>query len=233
MSGDAEPPLIEVRRLEAGYGRARILDGLEFTVAAGESVALIGPNGSGKSTTFKALAGLLEQRRGSVRLAGTELIRRPAHAIARLGLGYVPEERRIFTRLTVAENLAVARQAPRPGLAPWTPERLFRLFPPLAGLQRRQGGEISGGEQQMLAIARALMGNPRLLLLDEPGEGLAPKIVDQLIDALVALRGQGLTLLLAEPDPGFARAVASRALRLERGRLVAEGSVAAVMDDPG
>src|SRR3954470_12573489 len=153
--------MLEARSLSAGYGRAQILFRLDLEVDRGEVVALLGRNGAGKSTTLKALMGLIETRSGEVRCEGTRMDRLPPHEIARLGLGYVPEDRRIFTDLTVAENLEVGRQPPRPGVAAWTPERLFGLFPALAGMRERQAARMSGGEQQMLTIARTLMGNPQ------------------------------------------------------------------------
>src|SRR4051812_7199896 len=166
--------MLEVRSLSAGYGRAQILFGLDLEVDRGEVVALLGRNGAGKSTTLKALMGLIETRSGEVRFEGTRIDRRPPHEIARLGLGYVPEDRRIFTDLTVAENLEVGRRLPRAGRAAWTPERLFAVFPNLAEMRGRSAGQMSGGEQQMLAIARTLMGNPDAVLLTNPPRALRP-----------------------------------------------------------
>ncbi|BFL63584.1 ABC transporter ATP-binding protein [Roseomonas mucosa] len=209
--------MLEVADLVSGYGRARILRGLSFRIGAGELVMLLGRNGAGKSTTLRTVMGLLRAEGGSIRLAGQEIAGWEPHRIARAGLGYVPEERRIFADLTVMENLEVGRQAPRAGLPAWTPERLFGLFPNLGQMRDRPGGRMSGGEQQMLTIARTLMGNPRLLLLDEPGEGLAPVIVEQMAQAVLRLKAEGLTILLAEQNPHFAGGVADRAVVLEKG----------------
>jgi branched-chain amino acid transport system ATP-binding protein len=223
--------MLAVENLHAGYGGARILRGVSFAIAPGEVLVLLGRNGAGKSTVMKALVGLVPPTAGRIVFAGQDVAGWEPHRIARLGLGYVPEERRIFPELTVAENLEVGRRAPRDRRAPWTPERLFALFPNLGPLRERAGARISGGEQQMLAIARTLMGNPRLLLLDEPSEGLAPVIVDQMAAAIAALKAEGVTVLLAEQNLAFAARVAERAAILETGRLVWEGTVAALMAD--
>ena len=223
--------MLEVADLVSGYGRARILRGLSFRVGAGEPVMLLGRNGAGKSTTLRTVMGLLRAESGSIRLAGQEIAGWEPHRIARAGLGYVPEERRIFADLTVMENLEVGRQAPRAGLPAWTPERLFALFPNLGQMRDRPGGRMSGGEQQMLTIARTLMGNPRLLLLDEPGEGLAPVIVEQMAQAVLRLKAEGLTILLAEQNPHFAGGVADRAVVLEKGQAVWSGTPEALAAD--
>jgi branched-chain amino acid transport system ATP-binding protein len=223
--------MIEVRGLTAAYGRAQILFGLDFQAQAGEVLVLLGRNGAGKSTTLKSLMGLVPARGGEVRLQGERIDALPAHRIARCGLGYVPEDRRIFTDLTVRENLEVGRLPPRAGSAPWTPKRLFGLFPGLEAMQSRLGARMSGGEQQMLAIARTLMGNPRVLLLDEPAEGLAPIVVDHLAAAILALKTEGMCILLSEQNLRFARRVADRACLLERGRIRASGTLEAVQPD--
>jgi branched-chain amino acid transport system ATP-binding protein len=210
--------MLEVRGLEAAYGRATILFDISFDVGSGEAVALLGRNGAGKSTTLKAIAGWLKPRGGDIRLDGRRIDGAPSYRIARAGLGFVPEGRRIFTGLTVAQNLEVGRREARAGV-PWTLQRLFSLFPALAELRDRRGGQISGGEQQMLAIARTLMGNPTLLLLDEPGEGLAPLVIAQLAAALRALKQAGVAILLAEQSLVLAAAVADRACVLESGQL--------------
>ena len=209
----------EAHGLEAGYGRARVLFGVSLEARAGEVVALLGRNGAGKSTTLKTMMGLVPARAGEVRLDGRRIDRLETHEIARLGVAYVPEERRIFTDLTVAENIEVGRQARRPGAPEWTEERLYALFPPLARMSRRRAGSLSGGEQQMLCIARSLAGNPRAILLDEPSEGLAPVIVEQVAKAIGGLKEAGAAVLLAEQSRAFSRRVADRSYTLEKGRI--------------
>jgi len=215
--------MLEVRALGAAYGKAQVLFGLDFTARAGEVLVLLGRNGAGKSTALKRIMGLLPPRAGEIRFDGVRIDAWPPHRIARLGLGYVPEERRIFTDLTVRENLEVGRQAPRSAAAYWTPEKLFELFPNLGRMQDRLGGRMSGGEQQMLAVARTLMGNPRAILLDEPAEGLAPIVVGQVAAAVRELKAQGLCVVLSEQNVRFAREVADRACLLEQGRAVVSG----------
>jgi branched-chain amino acid transport system ATP-binding protein len=219
--------LLEIRDLDAWYGRAQILFGVSLSVEAGEAAVLIGRNGAGKSTLMKCIIGLEAERRGVIRFDGADLIGAPTHNIARRGIGYVPEDRRIFMDLTVDENLRVGRLPQREDeRAPWTPEAAFELFPPLAAMRERKGGQMSGGEQQMLTIARALMGNPRFLLLDEPSEGLAPVIVEVIAGAIAKLKARGVGLLLSEQNLHFARAVADRAFVLDRGRIRFAGTLA-------
>ncbi len=224
-------PLLEVQSLNAWYGAAQILFDVGLQVGPGEVVALMGRNGAGKSTTLKSIAGLMERTRGQMRFMGQDMARWPAHRIARAGLGYVPEDRRIFTELTVLENLEVGRQPPRRWpdgrAAPhWTPERLFALFPNLGEMPERPGGRMSGGEQQMLTVARTLMGQPLLVLLDEPSEGVAPLIVEQMAAMIVELKKQGLSVLLSEQNVPFAAAVSDRAYVLEKGQVRFAGSMA-------
>ena len=223
--------VLEVEGLRAGYGPAEILFGISLKLARGEVAALMGRNGAGKSTTLKAIMGLLPPRAGQVRFAGQEIAGLPAFRIARLGLGYVPEDRRIFTDLTVAENLEVGRRAAR-GHAAWTPERLFEIFPNLAAMRGRRAAAMSGGEQQMLAIARTLMGNPEAVLLDEPSEGLAPVILELMADAVLSMKREGFAVLLSEQNFDFAAAVADRAYVIERGEIRYDGSMAALDADP-
>jgi branched-chain amino acid transport system ATP-binding protein len=208
---------LEVKRLSAGYERARVLFDIDLEARAGEVVALLGANGAGKSTTLKAIMGLVPPSSGAIFFNGRALRGLEPYEIARLGLGYVPEDRRIFTDLTVAENIEVARQAPRPGAPAWNEERLFQLFPALGTLRDRRGGRMSGGEQQMLCIARTLAGNPSAVLLDEPSEGLAPLVVDQVARAILEIKRAGVTILLAEQSRHFAGRVADRAYVLEKG----------------
>lgn len=223
--------MLAVEGLHSFYGRAHILQGVSFAVAAGQVLVLLGRNGAGKSTTMKSLIGLVRPARGRIRFGGAEIAGWEPHRIARAGLGYVPEERRIFTELSVLENLEVGRQPARDGRPAWTVEALFALFPNLAELRHRAGGRMSGGEQQMLTIARTLMGNPRLLLLDEPSEGLAPVIVEQMAHAILALKAQGVTVLLAEQNLHFAARVADAAAVIETGRVVWAGTMAALQED--
>ncbi|HEX6141915.1 MAG TPA: ABC transporter ATP-binding protein [Geminicoccaceae bacterium] len=221
----AEPALLEVEGLHTHYGRAHILADVAFSLCPGEVVALMGRNGAGKSTTLKAIMGLVPPSAGRIRFAGAEIAGTPPFRTARRGLGYVPEDRRVFADLTVRENLEVGRQPPRPGFAAWTPERLFGLFPNLEELQNRAAGRTSGGEQQMLTVARTLMGNPSAILLDEPSEGLAPVIVAQMTRTIRELKREGLAVLLSEQNLVFARAVADRALIIEKGRIRFTGSM--------
>jgi branched-chain amino acid transport system ATP-binding protein len=214
--------MLEVRRLNAGYGRAQVLFDLELELRAGEVAVLAGRNGAGKSTTLKAIMGLLAPSSGEVLLEGRRIDGLEAFEVARLGLGYVPEDRRIFTDLTVAENLEVGRRPSRLDVAPWTMERVFALFPNLAGMRDRPGSRMSGGEQKMLAIARTLMGNPAAILLDEPSEGLAPVIVRQMAEAVRNLKSAGLSVLLCEQNLRFAGDVADRVYRIEKGRVLPE-----------
>ena len=236
MSNHATAPLLQVQGLNAWYGAAQILFDVSLQVGRGEVVALMGRNGAGKSTTLKALMGMVA-RRGSVQFLGHDIARREPHDIARLGLGYVPEERRIFTDLSVMDNLEVGRQRPRrwpDGTAApeWTPEKLFALFPNLGEMPQRPGGRMSGGEQQMLTVARTLMGQPLLVLLDEPSEGVAPLIVQQMARTIRALKAQGVSVLLSEQNLPFAEAVADRAYLIEQGQVVHEGSMADVVANP-
>ena len=225
--------MLQVHGLNSFYGQAHILHDVGFGVGPGEVAVLLGRNGAGKSTVMKSLIGLVRPASGSVQFAGRDVARLEPYRRAQLGLGYVPEDRRIFAELTVMENLDVGRQPPRDGLQPWTPERLFALFPNLGAMRQRPGGRMSGGEQQMLTIARTLMGNPRLLLLDEPSEGLSPLIVEQMAAAIKALRQEGLSILLAEQNLHFAAEVATQAVILESGQAVWTGSVAALQADAG
>jgi branched-chain amino acid transport system ATP-binding protein len=225
--------MLEVSGLNARYGRAHILYDVAFGIGAGEALVLLGRNGAGKSTTLKTLMGLVRPSAGSIRFAGREIAGAEPHRIARAGLGYVPEDRRELADLTVMENLEVGRQAPRPPLAPWTPERLFALFPNLARMRDRPGGRMSGGEQQMLTIARTLMGNPCLILLDEPSEGLAPVIVAEMARAVAALKTEGVTILLAEQNLHFATKLGDRAVVLESGRVAWTGTMTELQEDEG
>jgi branched-chain amino acid transport system ATP-binding protein len=216
---------LTVHELNSYYGPAHILFDIALEVGEGEVVALLGRNGAGKSTTFRSIVGLVSQRFGRISFDGTDISDKPTHEIVRRGLGYVPEERRIFTELSVQENLEVGRQPKRPNAPYWTEEKLFKLFPNLAEMRTRPGGRMSGGEQQMLTIARTLMGNPSLVLLDEPSEGLSPKIVEQMIDAILTMKKEGVSIVLSEQNLHFARLISDRAYIIERGRMCFGGSM--------
>ena len=227
----AAETLLQAKDLCAWYGAAHILFHVDLSVSRGEVVALMGRNGAGKSTTLKALTGMLDKRRGSVTFMGADISSSEPHHAGRLGLGYVPEDRRIFTDLTVMENLEVGRQNARTWqdgtAAPrWTPEELFKLFPNLGEMPDRLGGRMSGGEQQMLTVARTLMGNPYLVLLDEPSEGVAPVIVEQMVHMILALKAQGVSILLCEQNMHFAELVSDRAYVLEKGQICYQASMA-------
>jgi branched-chain amino acid transport system ATP-binding protein len=219
--------MLELEGVEAGYGLSRVLHGVSLRAEAGEVVSLLGRNGAGKSTTLKSIVGLVAVSRGSIRFDGREITGRPTHEISRLGVGYVPEERRIFSDLTVAENLLVGRK----GTGAWGAERVYDVFPKLRELAGRRAGSLSGGEQQMLTVARTLMGNPRVVLLDEPSEGLAPVIVRALGEQIAALKREGLTILLSEQNLKFAARLADRAYIIEKGIIRFDGPMAALMAD--
>jgi branched-chain amino acid transport system ATP-binding protein len=223
--------LLEAKQLSAWYGAAQILFDVDLQVRRGEVVALMGRNGAGKSTTLKALMGMLARRDGQVSFMGRDISSAEPHVISRAGLGFVPEDRRIFADLTVLENLEVARQPPRRwpdgSAAPsWTPAALFELFPNLGEMPDRPGARISGGEQQMLTVARTLMGNPLLVLLDEPSEGVAPLIVEQMVRMILALKRQGVSILLSEQNMHFAELVSDRAYVLEKGQIRHQATMA-------
>jgi branched-chain amino acid transport system ATP-binding protein len=217
--------ILTIAALEAYYGRAHILQGVTFAMRRGEVLALMGRNGAGKSTTIKAVMGLVPPAGGTVTFGGQRIDGREPFEIARLGVGYVPEDRRVFSELSVMENLSVAQRPVRSDAPHWTPERLFALFPNLGRMRDRPGGAMSGGEQQMLTIARTLMGNPKLVLLDEPSEGLAPVIVEEMAKTILALKSEGLTVLISEQNLHFAGNVADRAAIIEKGVIRFTGTM--------
>jgi branched-chain amino acid transport system ATP-binding protein len=223
--------VLEVRNVHAAYGKSHVLHGVSLTARAGEVVSLLGRNGAGKSTTLKAIVGLVELAQGEIVLDGRALHGLPTHAISRAGIGWVPEDRRIFADLTVRENLLVGEAGAADPARRWPVERVFALFPRLMALVRQRGGSLSGGEQQMLTIARTLMTGARLLLLDEPSEGLAPVVVKTLADNIAALKREGLTILLSEQNLAFARRLADRAYIIEKGEIKFEGTFAALDAD--
>jgi branched-chain amino acid transport system ATP-binding protein len=226
----ADQVILEVRDVHTAYGLSRVLFGVSLDVAAGECVCLLGRNGVGKTTTMRSIMGLTPPQSGRVTWKGRDITGWAPHRIARAGIGFVPEDRRIFAELSVWENLDVASRDDGGGQG-WTVERVFELFPKLRELARRQGGFLSGGEQQMLTIARTLMGNPGLLLLDEPSEGLAPLVVDHLGEQIARLKGEGLTILLAEQNVSFSLALADRVYVLEKGQIRFSGPASALRDD--
>ncbi len=220
-------PLLEIRQIDTYYGDSHILFGLSLDVEKGEVVCLLGRNGAGKTTTLKSIIGLDPPRSGRIVVRGRELAGLSPYRIARLGIGYVPEERRVFGNLTVRENLEVARKTWGDGAgAAWTAERVFELFPHLRGLRDRRAGRLSGGEQQMLTIARTLMGNPDVLLLDEPSEGLAPLVVEMLGEQLGGLKRTGLTMIVAEQNIHFVSELGDRVYILEKGMVRYQGTMA-------
>ncbi|MDX1711442.1 MAG: ABC transporter ATP-binding protein [Rhodovibrionaceae bacterium] len=225
------PPALEVRALEAGYGRSRVLHGLTFSVRAGESVSLIGRNGMGKTTTLKAIMGLIRPSAGEVSIAGRSMAGAPPHAVAQAGAAYVPEERGIFPNLSVRENLVMAAR-PGAGGTGWTLERVLELFPSLTERLDHWGDRLSGGEQQMLTIGRALMTNPRLLLLDEATEGLAPLVRDEIWRVIREIRRAGIACVVVDKNIGKLLEVADRHVLLVKGRVVFNGDGAALVADP-
>jgi len=216
-------PALEVRALHAYYGESHVLQGVDLRVGAGESVALVGRNGAGKTTTIASIVGFLRPREGSVRVNDMDLTGAPPHRIARAGVALVPQGRRVFGDLSVGENLAIAA---RPVSGGWDERRVLELFPSLARRLAVRGDQLSGGEQQMLALARALMRNPSLLLLDEPSEGLAPTLVEAVGEALLRLRASGLALLLVEQNLSLATRVGQRVHVMNKGTIVFSGTPA-------
>lgn len=222
--------MLVVDGLVAGYGASAVVHGVSLAVRAGEVVALLGRNGAGKTTTLRAVLGLVRVHRGRVQFRGADLVGRPPYEVARLGIAYVPDDRRIFPDLTVEENLLLAHHATRRE-GPWDLERVYSLFPALRELRGLRGTQLSGGQQKMLALGRALMTNPDLMLLDEPVEGLAPLVVRQLEDTLREIRRAGVTILLADQNLRFCRRIADRGYVLDRGKVRLEGTLEAITSD--
>lgn len=217
-------PQLEVKDIRTSYGLSQVLFGISFDVEEGEIVSLVGRNGVGKTTTMRSIIGLTRPSHGEILFNGKNIAGLPAHKISKLGVGFVPEERRIFPDLTVWENLDIARRPATAGYQAWNEERVFQLFPDLKEIPNRLGGVLSGGQQQMLTIARSLMGNPRLLLLDEPSEGLAPKVVEDVRDQVKLLKESGLTIILAEQNLGFIMHLSDRVHILEKGEIKWSGT---------
>ena len=223
--------LLAVEKIYTAYGLSQVLFGISLHIEPGEVVALLGRNGVGKTTTLRSIMGLTKPQSGSIKWRGSEIIGMPPYQIAQMGIGFVPEDRRIFSDLTVWENLDVAIKASETNKTEWTLDRVFEFFPALKDLRNRRGGYLSGGEQQMLTIARTLMGNPQLLLLDEPSEGLAPVVVQQMAEHVKELRNEGMTILLSEQNTEFSLMLTDRVCILEKGEVRFEGSVEAFMKD--
>lgn len=227
MSG----PVLKVEKADVFYGASQILFGMDLIVHERQVMALLGRNGAGKSTTFKAIAGLAPPKRGRVVLGGEQVSGRAPYRIARAGIGYVPEDRQVFPEHTVHDNLIIgAKRGPR-GEQTWTADQVYEVFPALASMSERKAGRLSGGEQQMLTIARTLMGNPKILLLDEPSEGLAPIIVQAIGQLIISLRDMGVTILLAEQNMHFCLGVATDVTIIDRGQAVYHGTVAQLRGD--
>ena len=224
-------PILELKEINTFYGGAHILHGISLHISAGEVVSLLGRNGAGKTTTIKSSIGLVRPRKGTITFLGHETTSWPTHKICQLGLGYVPEERRIFSDLTVIENLEVGRRPAQNDIPAWSVKNLFELFPNLAERKNNLGGQLSGGEQQMLTIARTLMGNPQLILLDEPSEGIAPVIVEKMAEVIREFKSAGLTVLLSEQNLHFAKLVSDRAYIIESGQICYDGTIAEIEEN--
>jgi branched-chain amino acid transport system ATP-binding protein len=224
-------PVLSISGVNAHYGRAHILFDVGLQIRRGEVMAVLGRNGAGKSTTMKTIMGLVRASSGVIEFDGSRIERESTYKISRLGIGYVPEDRRIFTELTVAENLQVGFRPPRDGAPHWTAERIYEIFPNLSQMRKRLGSRMSGGEQQMLSIARTLMGNPFLLLLDEPSEGLSPLIIEQMALTILDLKSEGLTIMISEQNLHFASHIADQATIIEKGRIRFSGSMEHLASD--
>jgi branched-chain amino acid transport system ATP-binding protein len=218
--------ILEVENLHTYYDTSHVLFGLSLHVQEGEVVVLLGRNGAGKTTTLRSIMGVTPPRSGSVRFQGLEIARRPAYEVAQRGVAFIPDTRRIFPDHTVRENLEIAERPVRDGGQSWTIERVWGLFPALRALEGRQGRHLSGGEQQMLAVGRALLGNPRLLLMDEPTQGLAPLVIRNLSEQILRLQREGMTILLSEQNMAFAGPLANRIYVIDHGTIRFEGTLA-------
>lgn len=224
--------LLEIAGLHAHYDKSHVLHGVDLGVAAGEIVSLLGRNGSGRSTTLKTIMGLVSPSAGEVRLDGQDLAGERAYRIARAGIAYVPEEREIFANLTVDENMHIGMQAPRAGVPSWQPSEMYAYFAQLKERRHTKAGMLSGGEQQMLTICRSLLGNPRIILIDEPTEGLAPKIVDVVTEVIRDICRQGVSVLLVEQKLTIAMRVSARVYVMGHGQIVFEGTPETLRNSP-
>jgi len=225
MTSESTRSLLKVERIDTFYGQSHVLQGVSFSIREGEVVCLLGRNGVGKTTTLRSVMGLTPPRSGKIFLNDSDITGRPPFQIANMGIGYMPDDRRIFPDLTLFENLELARRLSRKGKVQWNIEKIYDLFPVFIDLKDRKGTHLSGGEQKMLAMGRALMKNPDLLLLDEPSEGLAPLIVQNLIEVLSRIRGEGVTILLADQNLKFCRKTSDRGYILEKGMVQYEGAM--------
>jgi branched-chain amino acid transport system ATP-binding protein len=215
--------ILKVDRIDTFYGQSHVLQGVSFSINEGEVVSLLGRNGVGKTTTLRSIMGLTPPRTGKILLRDVDIAGKPPFQIAQMGIGYMPDDRRIFPDLTLYENLELARRLSKKGKVEWTFEKVYNLFPVFTDLKERKGTQLSGGEQKMLAIGRALMKNPDLLLLDEPSEGLAPLIVQNLVEVIGRIQGEGVTILLADQNLKFCRKTSDRGYILEKGIVQYQG----------
>ena len=215
--------ILKVDRIDTFYGQSHVLQGVSFSINEGEVVSLLGRNGVGKTTTLRSIMGLTPPRAGKILLRDVDIAGKPPFQIAQMGIGYMPDDRRIFPDLTLYENLELARRLSKKGKVEWTFEKVYNLFPVFTDLKERKGTQLSGGEQKMLAIGRALMKNPDLLLLDEPSEGLAPLIVQNLVEVIGRIQGEGVTILLADQNLKFCRKTSDRGYILEKGIVQYQG----------
>jgi branched-chain amino acid transport system ATP-binding protein len=222
-------PICSVREIHTYYGETQALFGVSLEVEAGEVVALLGPNGAGKTTTLRSILNLSSVRKGSIRFDGAEITRAPTHEIARRGIGWVPDDRRIFPTLTVDRNLSIAQKRTR--FRAWSAKECFEIFSALEYLRHRECENLSGGEMQMVAIARALLGSPGLVLLDEPSQGLAPRVVQLVLEVIKRLQGEGVAVLLVEQNPMLALSVADRVYVMDKGRVVHSGPARKLLED--
>ena len=221
----AEPGrlILKVDQIDTFYGQSHVLQGVSLSIQEGEVVCLLGRNGVGKTTTLRSIMGLTPARNGRILFKGIDISKKPSFQVAQLGIGYMPDDRRIFPDLTLFENLELARRLSKKGKTQWTLEKIYDLFPVFVDLKERKGNQLSGGEQKMLAMGRALMKNPDLLLLDEPSEGLAPLIVQNLVEVLGRIRSEGVTILLADQNLKFCRKTSDRGYILEKGMIPYQG----------
>ncbi|MCX8116358.1 MAG: ABC transporter ATP-binding protein [Desulfobacterota bacterium] len=231
MTEKTQPPILIVDRMDTFYGQSHVLQEISLSIREGEVVCLLGRNGVGKTTTLRSIMGLTPPRSGEILFKGIPIARKPPYEIAKIGIGYAPDDRRIFPDLTLVENLEMARRLSSKGKIQWSYDKIYDLFPVFVSLKTRKGTQLSGGEQKMLAIGRALMKNPELLLLDEPSEGLAPLIVQNLASVIERIRNEGVTILLADQNLKFCRRTSDRGYILEKGRVQYQGLMEEIWQD--